>query len=114
MTDPTPLHTRACTHQAGPALAAPQWAALLPQVKGWAVDVPPQGLPALCKTFTFPDFHHTMAFVNAVAWIAHGQDHHPDMAVSYNRCELRWNTHSAGGLTLNDFICAARVEALSS
>ena len=53
-----------------------------------------------------------MAFVNAVAWIAHREDHHPDLAVSYNRCTVRLNTHSVGGISRNDFICAAQVDAL--
>jgi 4a-hydroxytetrahydrobiopterin dehydratase len=69
---------------------------------------------ALEKHFDFADYHHTMAFVNAVAWVAHHQDHHPDMAVSYNRCSVRFNTHSVGGISINDFICAARVDALLS
>lgn len=66
----------------------------------------------LVREFRFADFHHTMAFVNAVAWIAHRADHHPDMHVGYNRCSVRWSTHSAGGLTLKDLICAAQVDAL--
>jgi 4a-hydroxytetrahydrobiopterin dehydratase len=53
-----------------------------------------------------------MAFVNAVAWIAHREDHHPDLAVSYNRCRVEWSTHSVGGLSENDFICAAHIEAM--
>lgn len=64
------------------------------------------------KTFRFKNFHETMAFVNAVAWIAHTQDHHPDMDVTYSRCRLVWSTHSAGGITRNDIICAARVDRL--
>jgi 4a-hydroxytetrahydrobiopterin dehydratase len=64
------------------------------------------------KTFRFEDYHRTMAFVNAVAWIAHREDHHPDIAFSYNRATLRFNTHSVGGISLNDFICAAKVDAL--
>jgi 4a-hydroxytetrahydrobiopterin dehydratase len=67
---------------------------------------------AIEKTFGFDDYHHTMAFVNAVAWIAHAEDHHPDLAVSYNRCVVRFNTHSVGGISVNDFICAAKVDAL--
>lgn len=67
---------------------------------------------ALYRELKFADFHATMAFVNAVAWIAHQADHHPDLEVGYNRCSLRWSTHSAGGLTLKDMICAARVDAL--
>ncbi len=53
-----------------------------------------------------------MAFVNALAWVAHPEDHHPDLAVSYNRCAVRFNTHSVGGISINDFICAAKVDAL--
>jgi 4a-hydroxytetrahydrobiopterin dehydratase len=66
----------------------------------------------LSRTFSFTNYWETMAFVNAVAWIAHGQDHHPDMGVHYNRCVVRFTTHDAGGVTVNDFICAARVSAL--
>jgi 4a-hydroxytetrahydrobiopterin dehydratase len=64
------------------------------------------------KTFRFEDYHRTMAFANAVAWIAQREDHHPDIAFSYNRATLRFNTHSVGGISLNDFICAAKVDAL--
>ena len=69
---------------------------------------------AISREFKFKDFHHTMAFVNAVAFIAHQEDHHPDMEVGYNRCRLRYSTHDVGGLTRNDFICAARVDRLVS
>ena len=64
------------------------------------------------RTFRFKDFHHTMAFVNAVAWIAHRSDHHPDMEVGYNRCRIRLSTHSAGGLTQKDFDSARSIDAL--
>ncbi|SMC22204.1 pterin-4-alpha-carbinolamine dehydratase [Andreprevotia lacus DSM 23236] len=64
------------------------------------------------KTFRFKDFYQTMAFVNAVAYIANQQDHHPDLEVTYSRCRVVWSTHSAGGLSRNDFICAARIDAL--
>jgi 4a-hydroxytetrahydrobiopterin dehydratase len=53
-----------------------------------------------------------MAFVNALAWIAHQEDHHPDLSVHYNRAVVRFSSHDAGALTLNDFICAAKAEAL--
>jgi 4a-hydroxytetrahydrobiopterin dehydratase len=66
----------------------------------------------LAKTFRFDNYHETMAFVNALAFIAHREDHHPDLGVHYNRCVVNWSTHDAGGLTLNDFICAAKTEAL--
>ncbi len=64
------------------------------------------------KEFRFKNYFHTMAFVNAVASIAHREDHHPDLDVSYNRCLVRYSTHDVGGLSLNDFISAAKVEDL--
>jgi 4a-hydroxytetrahydrobiopterin dehydratase len=67
---------------------------------------------AIERTFQFVDFRLTMSFVNAVAGIADAEDHHPHMAVDYGRCALRFNTHSAGGVTRNDFICAAKIDAL--
>jgi 4a-hydroxytetrahydrobiopterin dehydratase len=108
-----PLHQQRCSHQSGPALSGPGQVAMLTQVKGWAIDATGNE-PALVQAFSFADYHRTMAFVNAVAWIAHQQDHHPDMTVSYNRCTVRFNTHSVGGLSINDFICAARVDQLQA
>lgn len=106
-----PLAQQRCSHQAGPALDAETQAVLMSQLAGWTLAG--HGSTAqLSRIFTFADFHRTMAFVNAVAWVAHEQDHHPDMQVSYNRCTLTWATHSVGGLSVNDFICAARVDAL--
>ncbi|MEW6514055.1 MAG: 4a-hydroxytetrahydrobiopterin dehydratase [Pseudomonadota bacterium] len=67
---------------------------------------------AIVKTLRFANYYETMAFVNASAWISHRADHHPDLEVGYNRCVVRYSTHSAGGLTDKDFACAARVDAL--
>jgi 4a-hydroxytetrahydrobiopterin dehydratase len=67
---------------------------------------------AIEKTFKFPDYYETIAFVNAVAFIAHGADHHPDLAVHFNRCVVRYSTHDAKGITALDFENAARVDAL--
>jgi 4a-hydroxytetrahydrobiopterin dehydratase len=64
------------------------------------------------KRFEFKNYYHTMAFVNAVAWIAHGEGHHPDLVVSYNACRVSYTTHAVGGLSENDFICAAKVDQL--
>ena len=64
------------------------------------------------KTYAFADFHATIGFVNALAWIANREDHHPDLRVSYNRCTVAWSTHDAGGVTRNDVICAAKTERL--
>ncbi len=69
---------------------------------------------ALEKHWKFANFHETMAFVNAVAWIAHREDHHPDIALGYNRCSLRFNTHDVDGISVSDFFCAAAVDALQA
>ena len=66
----------------------------------------------ISKTYKFNNYYETMAFVNAVAWIAHGSDHHPDLEVGYNKCKVRFSTHSAGGITQKDLESAERVEAL--
>lgn len=76
------------------------------EVAGWQVEA-----DTLVKVFPFKNYYETMAFVNMVAWIAHREDHHPDMAVGYNKCRVAFSTHSVGGLSENDFICAARIEA---
>lgn len=64
------------------------------------------------REFAFRNFHETMGFANAVAFMANREDHHPDMELSYKRCVLRFTTHSAGGLSRNDFVMAAKVDAL--
>lgn len=81
----------------------------LAQVPGWAlVD------GAIEKTYTFTDYPRTLAFVNALGWVAEREDHHPDLLVRWGRCTVRFNTHSVGGISLNDFICAAKADALVS
>ncbi len=62
-------------------------------------------------SYTFKNYYQTMAFVNRIAQIAHQQNHHPDLLVSYNRCTVTYSTHSVGGLSINDFICAAKINA---
>jgi len=68
---------------------------------------------SIAKTFRFKDFHETLGFVNAIGWMANRQDHHPDLEVGYNRCVVHWSTHDVDGLSMNDFICAAKVEVIS-
>jgi len=82
---------------------------LLAEVPGYRVD---DARTKISKEYAFADFYETIAFVNALAYIANQEDHHPDLAVSYNKCSVVFSTHDAGGLTENDFICAARVNAL--
>lgn len=83
---------------------------LMPQLPGWEVI---ENGHVLAKTFHFPDYYRTMSFVNALAHMAHREDHHPDLSVHYNRCVVHYSTHDVGGLSENDFICAAKAEKLS-
>ena len=69
---------------------------------------------SISRRFEFPAYSRTLGFANAVAWIAITEGHHPDLLVSYGRCEVRWTTHAIGGLSDNDFICAARVDRLAA
>ncbi len=64
------------------------------------------------RLFRFRDYYETMAFVNALAFVAHSEDHHPELVVRYNQCEAAFSTHSVGGVSENDFICAAKADAL--
>jgi 4a-hydroxytetrahydrobiopterin dehydratase len=66
----------------------------------------------ITKTFRFPTYCQTMAFVNATAWISQREDHHPELHVGYNTCRIDYCTHAIDGLSENDFICAAKVDAL--
>ncbi len=81
------------------------------KVEGWTLSGDGPSV-AIEKRYRFDNFHETMAFVNAVAFIAHTQDHHPHLGVDHNRCVVRFNTHDAQGITQTDFDCAARVDAL--
>jgi len=80
---------------------------MLKQVKGWIVE---DG--KLVKLYPFKNYYETMAFVNALAWISHREDHHPDLKVGYNQCRVEYSTHAIGGLSENDFICAAKCDRL--
>lgn len=66
----------------------------------------------ITRILRFENFHDTMAFVNALAWISHQENHHPDMEIGYNQCVVHYMTHAVNGLTENDFICAAKLEEL--
>lgn len=90
-----------------PAYSSQQARELLQQLKGWLLE---DG--KLVKVYPFGNYYHTMAFVNALAWISHREDHHPDLAVGYNQCRVTYWTHAVGGLSENDFICAAKCDAL--
>ncbi len=79
----------------------------LKQVPGWEHR---DGV--ISKIFSFKSYADTMGFANSVAWIAQREDHHPEMLVSYDRCRVAYSTHSVDGISDNDFICAAKIEAL--
>ena len=80
---------------------------MLKGLQGWALDG-----KMIAKTYEFKNYFETMAFVNAAAWISHREDHHPDMLVGYNKCRVSYVTHAIDGLSENDFICAAKLDAL--
>jgi len=103
------LASRHCAHHSGAIdrLTDAETAVLLAALPGWRIE---NG--QLARSFSFADFDETMAFVNALAWIARREDHHPDLAVGYGRCRIAWSTHDVGGLSMNDFVCAAKIEAL--
>jgi 4a-hydroxytetrahydrobiopterin dehydratase len=76
-------------------------------LKGWSLQD-----NELVRVFHFANYYQTMAFVNALAYMAHNQDHHPDLAVHYNRVVVRFSTHDVGGISRNDLICASKAQAL--
>ena len=82
---------------------------MLKHLKGWIIE---EG--RLVKLYPFSNYYQTLAFVNALAWISHREDHHPDLLVGYNKCRVEYVTHAIGGLSENDFICAAKCDALWS
>lgn len=99
------------------AQCTPQREALVPeQLPGWLAQLPgwqpDPDKKLIARRFDFDNFYQVMAFVNAVAEIAHAQDHHPDMMLSFSACTVSFSSHAAQGLTPNDFICAAQVSAL--
>ena len=112
MADLIPLAQARCTSRSGSdhRLTDASVRELLPQVPGWELV---ENGHALSKAFGFADYYRTMSFVNALAHVANAENHHPDLSVYYDRCVVRWSTHDAGGLSENDFICAAKTDALA-
>jgi 4a-hydroxytetrahydrobiopterin dehydratase len=106
------LASRHCVPLRGPGhrLSADGAQNFLNALPGWILVENGQ---AIRKSFKFDDYYRTMAFVNALAFVAHREDHHPDLSVHYNRVEVRYSTHDVGGLSDNDFICAAKAELLT-
>src|SRR5471030_570300 len=105
----TDLAKKKCVPCEGGTMPYPEAQAkeMLASLKGWIIDN-----NALVKLYPFTNYYQTMAFVNALAWISHREDHHPDLSVGYNKCRVEYSTHAIGGLSQNDFICAAKADAL--
>ena len=93
------------------ALSGTETITALARLDGWKLSGDGANV-AIEKTFGFANYFETMAFVNAVAMVAHVQDHHPDLSVHYNRCVVRFNTHDVGGISATDIDCAARLHGL--
>ena len=106
MSDLVKKRCKPCEGGVAPYDAA-QTKEMLKQLKAWIVE---DG--KLVKLYPFRNYYETMAFVNALAWISHREDHHPDLQVGYNKCRVEYLTHAIGGLSENDFICAAKADAL--
>lgn len=104
------LLERKCRHQ-DTGLDEAESADYLAAVEGWTLQ---DG--KLVKSFGFKNYYETLAYINAIAYVIHAEDHHPELVVTYNRCTVKFDTHSVnggkGGLSENDFICAAKVDAI--
>jgi 4a-hydroxytetrahydrobiopterin dehydratase len=101
------LHQRCQALAGGTPMDDAQIRSHLAQVSGWQLK---NG--AIEKTFSFRNYHETLGFVNALGWIANTEDHHPELRVTFDRCMVRFDSHDVGGISVNDFICAAKADAL--
>ncbi len=107
----TALIDKHCQRETG-RLGSGDIESLIEQIHAdWSVSEDGQ---AIQRNFGFKNYYQTIAFVNALAWVAHQQDHHPELAVGYKHCNVHYSTHSVGGLSENDFICAARIDTLAA
>ncbi|MHB8347124.1 MAG: 4a-hydroxytetrahydrobiopterin dehydratase [Acidiferrobacterales bacterium] len=109
-TDLSQKHCKSCAPGTLP-LGREHAQTLLAHIPGWSID---DAATSIERSYRFANYYETMAFVNALAWVAHREDHHPDLEVGYNRCRVRYSTHSVNGLSENDFICAAKVDCLQN
>jgi len=82
---------------------------LLSHLENWEIS---DGHKSISRLFKFKNYYQTIAFVNASAWIVHDEDHHPELNVTYNKCHVHFSTHSVNGLSIKDFICAAKHDEL--
>ena len=106
--DLTDRHCKPCEGGVAPLTRA-EATKMLDEVLGWELSADGKSIR---RRFQFKGFYGTMAFVNALAWVANREDHHPDFTAGYNYCDVTFTTHAIDGLSENDFICAAKVNAL--
>jgi 4a-hydroxytetrahydrobiopterin dehydratase len=107
-----PLHLQHCRDIINPQLfTREQRTRYLKKIPEWRYC---DELHKITRDFNFKNYYQTVAFINATVWISHQQNHHPDIEFGYNRCTIHFTTHSADGITLCDFICAARFDVISA
>ncbi len=104
-------HCQPCEGDIQPFTREEAQAFLNQEIQEWCLN---ETATEISRAYKFKDYYETMAFVNGVAWIAHQENHHPNLEISYCRCLVRYCTHAINGLSENDFICAAKVDALLS
>lgn len=109
MTDLAEKHCVPCEGGVKPLTRAEAEKYLTRIAPGWKLN---DDATEIAREFKFKGYNKTIGFVNALAWIANAEGHHPDLEVSYNACVVRWTTHAIGGLSENDFICAAKTSKL--
>ena len=83
----------------------------LKKIPGWSLS---KDKKEILRKFEFENYYQTIAFVNAIAWMAHRENHHPDLEVGFNHCSVCYSTHAISGLSENDFICASKVNQILS
>lgn len=107
----TDLSEKTCVPCEGgiPPLEAERLQELMTRVDDWHLNATQTEIE---KTVRFKNYYETMAFVNALAWMAHRENHHPDLSVHYDHCIVRYSTHAISGLSENDFVCAAKVDQI--
>jgi len=112
MTDLSERRCEACRPDS-PVVDSAQCAEFLQTLPGW--EIRREGrTPILARSFRFADFAMALEFANAVGALADAEDHHPRLVIEWGRVEVAWWTHVIGGLHLNDFILAARTDALAT
>ena len=101
-------HCKPCEGGVTP-MARSEAEATMSEIAGWELS---DDGKSISRRFEFKGFYKCVSFINAMAWIANAENHHPDFSAGYNYCAVTFTTHAIDGLSENDFICAARVNVL--